>query len=87
MQSSENLLEYLSKPIIDSQGNITELGELIADDHAIDLDQWIDSEAFLLGCQPRLIGVACKIQNEETLTHAERTYLYKFRKREQKTLL
>ena len=42
-------LEYLSKPIIDSEGHITELGELIADDNAIDLDAWIDARTFLLG--------------------------------------
>jgi len=30
-------LEYLSKPVVDSEGNITELGELIADDNAVDL--------------------------------------------------
>jgi len=29
-------LEYLSKPVVDSEGNITELGELIADDNAVD---------------------------------------------------
>jgi hypothetical protein len=31
-------LESLNKPIIDSEGNVTELGELIADDKALDLD-------------------------------------------------
>jgi hypothetical protein len=43
-------LEYLSKPITDSEGNITELGELITDDKAIDLDAWLDAKTFLLGC-------------------------------------
>ena len=34
-------MESLNKPIIDSEGNLTELGELIADDKAIDLDAWV----------------------------------------------
>ena len=51
-------LEYLSKLITDSEGNITELGELIADDHAIDLDAWLDAKTFKLGCPKRLIAIA-----------------------------
>ena len=80
-------LEYLSKPIIDSNGNITELGELVADDKAIDLDQWLDSKAFLLGCPQRLIDIALKMRQGQALTIADRKYLCKWRKREQKTLI
>ena len=80
-------LESLSKPIIDSEGNVTELGELIADDNAIDLDAWLDSKTFLLGCPKRLIGIAHKIRQGQALTQYERLYLYRFRKREQKTLI
>ena len=79
-------LEYLSKPIIDSDGNITELGELIADDKAIDLDQWLDSKAFLLGCPQRLIGIAHKRLKGIPLTHKDWCYLSRFRQREQKRL-
>jgi len=50
-------VEYLSKPIVDSEGNITELGELIADDKAIDLQAWVEDKTFLLGCPQRLIGI------------------------------
>jgi len=46
-------LEYLSKQLVDSEGNITELGELVADDTAIDLDQWLDARAYLLGPQDK----------------------------------
>ena len=77
-------LEYLSKPIIDSDGNITELGELIADDKAIDLDQWLDSKAFLLGCPQRLIAIACKIREGQALTESEKNYLYHYRSRQLK---
>jgi len=80
-------LEYLDKPITDSEGNITELGELIADDKAIDLDAWIDSKTFLLGCPQRLIAIALKMTEGQALTVADRKYLWKWRKREQKTLI
>ena len=79
-------LEYLSKPIIDSEGNITELGELIADDNAIDLDAWLDSKTFLLGCPKRLIGIGYKIRKGIPLTNADMIYLCRFRQREQKKL-
>jgi len=79
-------LEYLSKPITDSEGNITELGELIADDKAIDLDQWIDDKTWLAGCPKRLIDIAHKINEGQALTQVELNYLCRWRKRQQKTL-
>jgi hypothetical protein len=79
-------LEYLSQPITDD-GNLTELGELIADDRAIDLDAWLDSKTFLAGCPQRLIAIAHKIRNGQTLTHGERNYLWRYRKSEQKALI
>ena len=79
-------LEYLSKPITDSEGNLTELGELIADDKAIDLDAWLDDKTFLLGCPQRLIGIGYQIRQGIPLTNADKLYLGKWRKREQKRL-
>lgn len=79
-------LEYLNKPILDGEGNITELGELIADDKAIDLDAWLDSKTFLLGCPQRLIAIAQKRLDGIPLDHKDREYLRRFRQREQKTL-
>jgi hypothetical protein len=79
-------LEYLDKPITDSEGNLTELGELIADDKAIDLDQWLDAKAFKQGCPQRLIGIALKRQEGIPLDHIDREYLRRFRQREQKRL-
>jgi hypothetical protein len=79
-------LESLNKPILDDDGNITELGELIADDKAIDLDQWTDIRIFLLNAPVRLKQIAVKIRNDQTLTGAERKYLAKLRKRNQKSL-
>ena len=79
-------IERLSKPIIDSEGNITELGELLADDKAIDLDAWLDNKTFLLGFPKRLIDIAHKIKQGQALTNRERQYLWYWRKREQKPL-
>ncbi len=79
-------LEYLSKPITDSEGNITELGELIADDHAIDLDAWLDAKTFKLGCPKRLIAIAEKLDCGESLDGKDRKYLCKWRKKEQPKL-
>jgi len=80
-------LEYLSKPITDSEGNLTELGELIADDKAIDLDAWLDAKAWLLGCPQRLIGIAHKRVDGIPLTKYEQLYLCRFWKKHQKRLL
>jgi hypothetical protein len=80
-------LDRLNKPIIDSEGHTTELGELIADDKALDLDAWVDARTFLLGFPQRLMVVAHKLDNGEALTNADMIYLCRFRKREQMKLL
>ena len=80
-------LESINKPIIDGEGHTTELGELIADDKAIDLGAWIDARTFLLGFPQRLLAIAHKMDKGDNLTHSDSQYLYKFRKREQKRLL
>ena len=79
-------LEYLSRPMIDSAGNMTELGELIADDTAIDLDQWLDAKAYLLGCKPRLITIAEKVRDGVALNTSEQVYLWRYRHTTQKGL-
>ena len=79
-------LESLDKPIIDNEGHTTELGELIADDKALDLDAWLDARTFLSGFPQRLLLIARKLNNGEALTPYDRLYLCRFRKREQKTL-
>ncbi len=79
-------LESLDKPIIDSEGHTTELGELIADDKALDLDAWVDARTFLLGFPQRLLAIAHKLDNGDVLTGYDKLYLCRFRKREQKVL-
>ena len=80
-------LESINQPITDSEGNITELAELIADDKALDLEEWLDARTFLIGAPIRLKQIARKLGKGETLTGAECKYLTKIRKRSQKTLI
>jgi hypothetical protein len=80
-------LEYLSKPIVDGEGNLTELGELIADPKSLDLDVWANSTSLWeIGYKPRLVDIALKLHRGEALTNAEMIYLCRFRKQEQKSL-
>jgi len=79
-------IESLQKPIVDSDGQIGELGELIADDKALDLAEWLDIKTFLLGCPQRLLDIAEKIREGQALTQVERNYLSRWHKRQQKTL-
>ena len=79
-------MESLNKPIIDSEGNLTELGDLIADDRALDLDAWLDDKTFILTSPERLLLIGEKIRDGIALTQVEHNYLCRFRKREQKKL-
>ncbi len=80
-------IESLNKSITDSEGNLTELGNLIADDKALDLDAWLDYKTFLLTSPERLILIGEKIQQGIALTKGEHCYIQRFRKREQKKLI
>jgi len=80
------IIESLQKPIADGDGHLTELGELINDDGALDLAEWTDINTFLLGCPQRLIDIAEKIRDGKNLTPTESRYLYKFRQKHQKPL-
>jgi len=80
-------LESINQPIIGSEGNITELAELIADDKALDLEAWQDAKTFLIGAPIRLKQIARKLNKGDILSHTERNYLYKLRKKEQKVLI
>lgn len=79
-------IEYLSKPIVDTEGNLTELGELIADDKAVDLAEWVEQKTFLASCPQRLILIGHKRLAGIPLDHKDREYLRRFRQREQKRL-
>jgi len=79
-------IESLSEPITDADGNVTELGETIADDKALDLDAWVDARTFLLSCPHRLVSIAHKRLRGVVLDHTDREYLRRFRVREQERL-
>jgi len=79
-------LESLNKPVIDSEGNTTELGELIADDKAIDLDAWVSSSTWEIGYPKRLVAIAYNLKAGIPLTNREHQYLWYWRKGEQKKL-
>jgi len=80
-------LESLNKPVIDSEGHTTELGELIADDKAIDLDAWVSNSTWEIGYPKRLVEIAYRLKAGEALAVADRKCLCKWRKREQKKLI
>ena len=79
-------MESLSKPVIDSEGNTTELGELIADDKALELGAWVSDSIWELGYKPRLVAIAHKLHSGEALTPTDSQYLWRYRQREQKKL-
>lgn len=80
-------MDALSRPIVDSEGNTTELGELIADDKAIDIDAWLDAKTFLRGSPYKLILIAERKQRGQGLTATESQYLWRFRRKEQGVLV
>ena len=59
---------------------------MIADDKALDLAEWVDARTFLMGAPIRLKAIAMKKHKGEALTVAERMYLGRLRRKEQKTL-
>jgi hypothetical protein len=79
-------LEYLSKPILDGEGNLTELGELIADPKSLDLDAWERESLWQLGYKPRLVDIALKLHRGEALSPTDSQYLWRYRQQAQKRL-
>jgi hypothetical protein len=76
-------IESLQKPIADGDGHLSELGELINDDRALDLAEWTDINTFLLGCPQRLIDIAEKIRNKIPLEGKEYDYIERWRRKNQ----
>jgi hypothetical protein len=86
-RKQKRLLTVLSLNTELNDGDGIELIDTVADDKAIDLDAWLDARTWLLGCPKRLVLVADKRVNGQPLTVADRKYLWKWRKTEQKTLI
>jgi len=77
----------LNSMVEDWEGNGIELIDTIADDSAIDLEAWVDSRIWLLGCPKRLIQIAHKRVSGIALDNAEMIYLCRWRQKEQKALV
>ena len=77
----------LNTEIDDREGNTTEIIDTIADDKAIDLDDWLDARTWLLGYPKRLVVIACKRLKGIPLDGKDRKYLCKWLKRQQKALI
>lgn len=65
----------LNGTIDDGDGNKTEFYQMLADDKAIDLDDWLDAKLWLYRAPPRLVKIAYKKVAGYPLTKAEQTYL------------
>ena len=76
----------LNNEVDNGDGDTTELINTVADDRAIDVSAWIDARTWLLGCPIRLIKIAQKRLDGQTLSNYERLYLCRFRKREHQKL-
>jgi hypothetical protein len=79
-------LESLNKPILDGEGNLTTLGELIADDKALDLDGWVSESTWEIGYKRRLVEIAYKLKAGEALSPTDSQYLWRYRQKDQKRL-
>lgn len=82
--------QSLDTELEDTEGNKVSLLETVADDNAIDLDAWLDSKTWLLGCPIRLVEIATKKYNGEALSWKDHKYwertVAKERAKYQKTL-
>jgi len=77
----------LDLEVEDADGQRVSLADTLADDTALDIEAWQDPTFWLIGSPARLIQIADKIKHDKTLSGADRKYLFKWRKREQKRLL
>jgi hypothetical protein len=80
-------IESLDRVIEDGNGDRTELHEMIADDNAIDIVARLDARHTLQGYPHKFVRIAYKKYAGYSLTDDERTYLYRQRKKAQKTLV
>ena len=76
----------LDTKIENSDGDTTELYQMLADDKAIDVDGWLNARLWLYRCPKRLVKIAYKKVAGYPLTSAEHTYLTRQRKKAQRSL-
>jgi hypothetical protein len=59
------------------------LGELIADDKAIDLDAWVSDSTWEIGYPKRLVAIAYKLKAGIPLDKKDQKYLERYRRKAQ----
>ena len=74
-------IESLNSEVEDGDGNTVELWQTIADDKAIDLDNWLDANLMLYRIPQKIVSIAYKKVNGLPLTNAEREYLRRHRQK------
>ena len=77
--SLNNVIEY-------GDGDSVELIDTVADDMAIDLDQWLEAKCWLYSFPRRLVIIASKKVAGLPLNNTERTYLNRQRLKAKKSL-
>jgi len=75
----------LNGELYDGDGDTVELWQTLADDKAIDLEDWLDAKRWLLGCPRRLVQIAYKRYIGKALKWNEYKYLERYRQKELKT--
>jgi hypothetical protein len=76
----------LNEAVDDGDGNETELYQMLADDKAIDVGDWLDAKLWLHKAPLRLVKIAYKKVAGYALNPREQNYLCRFRKKAQKSL-
>lgn len=77
----------LNTLIQDGDGDSVELVETLADDKALNLEQWLEARYWLYGCPLRLVKIAYKKVAGYPLANSDRAYLDRQRKKFQKQLV
>ena len=77
----------LNTVIEDGDGGSVELIDTVADDKAIDLNQWLEAKYWLYSFPRRLVIIAGKKVAGYPLNNTERTYLNRQRHKAQKSLV
>jgi hypothetical protein len=76
----------LNETVDDGDGNETEFYQMLADDKAIDLEDWLDARLWLYRAPPRLVKIAYKKVSGKPLEARDSEYLRRFKKNFQKSL-
>ena len=76
----------LDTEYLDPAGSAYQILDTIADDNAVNLEDWLDADTFLRGCPTRLVDIGKKIREGKPLDSKDRNYLWHYRKKTQKPL-